>query len=963
MAKEYPMLHYTIEDGLASNTIYDIYQDPNGMIWIGTDKGVSRFNGLKFENFTTADGLSDNECFFFQPDYEGRLWIGTYNGKLCYYQDGIFHNENNTPWLKLPITKSHTSIIRVNKDSSLTFYFRDDPSIFCFKNKKLSKYEHEIIKNKYLNNQTTKSSRFFNAEKKEEHVYLFTYSDETILFDFKQNKILKRTPNKQSIVDYIPNKGRNYYITENGEIIKDNEHFEKIKGTNKDSIKHCTIYSILEAANTNYISTNKGLFINEDHDVISSFAVNKTMIDSYNRLWIGTAQKGLYIAPKDFKNTNLLVRNNSSLVSFAKKQENKLIVSTNLRDYYTYDIETNHENVIFNYASHNKLKSELNSLQWIFGNSLYSISFKENYRISDFLNPKKIKVNRLNVGNLYGASAIQQNDNYLYLRNRRVLFVSKKNEFYYKPNSTLTHRVFADDTKSIIYGLAQNQEKEIWFSTINSVYKIKDTIPFKQVQFKNIAFREFVFSNQYLLGITHQNQLIICHNYNQKKITIDSVSANNCVWDKFYTLNDSTLLISTNNFFRTISLKPSKNKAIYQLRVIENPFIPYQPDYVYADDTDIYFFKKNEIKTFPLSYVLHQKPLPTIQYSYLKTGKDKFYIKDSLILEYDQSKNLKVLFSPISFYHQKLSYEYSIAKNNEVEKWNSFIGEELNLIDIGFGKFIIKVRIKTLSADLSKPATFVLLINKPFWATWWFIGTCCLLFIALAAGIARMVVKGKLKKKEGEVRFIRSEYKAMNALMNPHFIFNSLNSVQSLVNNNENQIASRYLRIFSDLIRQNMRNIAHELIPISKELELVENYLKIEKLRFKEKLNFSIQIEDALETELIQVPPLLIQPLVENAIKHGIWPKKTSDGFIEIKLFEKENILHIEISDNGNGINANSPSDTMHESYAMSNIYTRIEQLSKMHQTKIECHIAEIKNENGLILGVKSEIIIHLQYH
>ncbi|MGC4058836.1 MAG: two-component regulator propeller domain-containing protein [Chitinophagaceae bacterium] len=61
------MLHYTINNGLASNTIYDIYKDPEGFFWLGTDKGISRFNGLTFENFTTADGLSDNECFFFRP--------------------------------------------------------------------------------------------------------------------------------------------------------------------------------------------------------------------------------------------------------------------------------------------------------------------------------------------------------------------------------------------------------------------------------------------------------------------------------------------------------------------------------------------------------------------------------------------------------------------------------------------------------------------------------------------------------------------------------------------------------------------------------------------------------------------------------------------------------------------------------------------------------------------------------
>ena len=84
------MLHYTVDEGLPSNTIYDIYRDSKGFLWFATDKGVANYNGLRFETFTTSDGLPDNEIFLFKEDYEGRLWLSTYNGELCYYKDGIF---------------------------------------------------------------------------------------------------------------------------------------------------------------------------------------------------------------------------------------------------------------------------------------------------------------------------------------------------------------------------------------------------------------------------------------------------------------------------------------------------------------------------------------------------------------------------------------------------------------------------------------------------------------------------------------------------------------------------------------------------------------------------------------------------------------------------------------------------------------------------------------------------------
>lgn len=115
-----PMRHFTIEDGLPSNTIYDVYEDENGILWIGTDKGVSKFNGLKFENFSTADGLSDNECFYFKKDKQNRMWIATFNGELCYYKDGVFHNPKNTPFLRIP-KSPYFRELRLMPDGTVVF--------------------------------------------------------------------------------------------------------------------------------------------------------------------------------------------------------------------------------------------------------------------------------------------------------------------------------------------------------------------------------------------------------------------------------------------------------------------------------------------------------------------------------------------------------------------------------------------------------------------------------------------------------------------------------------------------------------------------------------------------------------------------------------------------------------------------------------------------------------------------
>jgi LytS/YehU family sensor histidine kinase len=204
------------------------------------------------------------------------------------------------------------------------------------------------------------------------------------------------------------------------------------------------------------------------------------------------------------------------------------------------------------------------------------------------------------------------------------------------------------------------------------------------------------------------------------------------------------------------------------------------------------------------------------------------------------------------------------------------------------------------------------------------------------------------KEHEAQVKFMKSEYKALNALMNPHFIFNTLNNVQGLINRNDKVAANEYLRVFADLIRQNMHNISKELIPLQKEMDLVTNYLLLEKLRFRELLNYSIEVDDEVDLSDIMISPLLIQPLVENSLKHGILPMESADGYIKIRVYEKGTDLYIEVLDNGVGMaqSQKKPSST-HESFGLENIKKRIEQLSIIQNKNITFDIGEIRDSSG----------------
>jgi two-component sensor histidine kinase len=958
-AREYPMLHYTIEDGLASNTIYDIYQDPDGILWIGTDKGVSCFNGIEFVNFTTFDGLADNECFYFRRDMEGRLWIAGYNGELCFYKNGKFYNAKNTPWMKLPKSNFFREI-KILKDSGIAFFSVKNPEIFVLHKNKFTRIQNHYTSKKV---QELKDFKLIGSNK-----YELYYEEEVLTF--VSNKLTSKRILKPFIKTSLPTQGTSYYIDTKGRIL--DYEMKELTLLAKDKIENLVLNRIRKTNGHELLATDKGLYIDSLKAILSQQNIHTVIIDSYGDYWIGTKQNGLYCLSKDFNSQKQINNAYNKSIVFADSKNGHFVFATDNGN--LIKIDNNDSAVcIFNYDYFQKGSTYYCKNYTIDGEKIFYGIDAANYRMllhklvlgdgfdkllplnSNIIVQKKISTNFAT----HFTNCIQ-NDSLLYFKGRYVISYINKN-YFLKPKKKYRYTdISINNGKDAIFGFTKDPNNNIWVSTLKSVYKITGCIPNKQRQFGSLSFRSFIFLKKQIIGISYSNDLLLCSNVESGKIQVDTIKGKDYIWDNIFLINDSTALVSSNSYPQIIKLYPSSTKAAYSTEVLENPFIPYLPEFIYIDSTSAYFFKKGAISCFPKSSLLQNFTLPKVKFTSIVINKANHFIKDSFTTDYNSSKNIKLRFKPYSVYYKNLTYEYAIILPKQKGQWLSSVGEEINLINIGYGKFTIKVRAKTLSGHYSKPASFVLIVQKPYWATWWFISIILLLLILVIGAFARMGIKRRLKKKEGEVRFLRSEYKALNALMNPHFIFNSLNSVQSLINNNENSTASKYVRIFSDLIRQNMRNISNELIPLSKELDLVENYLKIEKLRFKEKLNYSINIDEEVETEMILIPPLLIQPLVENAIKHGIWPKKTNDGLVQIRISEQDNLLKIEIEDNGNGFLISSKTDTLHESYAMGNIHQRIEQLSQIHDAKFTIKIEEIKDIDGEVRGALSTVTIQL---
>ncbi|WP_241489251.1 histidine kinase [Chryseobacterium indologenes] len=223
-----------------------------------------------------------------------------------------------------------------------------------------------------------------------------------------------------------------------------------------------------------------------------------------------------------------------------------------------------------------------------------------------------------------------------------------------------------------------------------------------------------------------------------------------------------------------------------------------------------------------------------------------------------------------------------------------------------------------------------------------------ILLTGLVFLIFRTLKKVQIKNKKIALQSLRRE-------MNPHFIFNSLNSVNHFIATNNELEANQYLTRFSKLMRGVMENSAEDFIPFQQELDLLQNYLALEKTRFADKFDYEINTDDNLNAHSLKVPGMLVQPFLENAVWHGL-RYRTEKGFLKLS-FEKENAqLKITIEDNGIGIEESKKQKTQHqktrEGRGMKNTLERIKLLNDLYKKDITCSIKDKEHGSGVVVTI-----------
>ena len=192
--------------------------------------------------------------------------------------------------------------------------------------------------------------------------------------------------------------------------------------------------------------------------------------------------------------------------------------------------------------------------------------------------------------------------------------------------------------------------------------------------------------------------------------------------------------------------------------------------------------------------------------------------------------------------------------------------------------------------------------------------------------------------------------KSLRSQMNPHFIFNALNSVNHFVAQQDERTANKFLSEFSQLMRLVLENSQEDFIPLFKEQEILTLYLKLEHYRFRDKFDYEITIDETISTETLELPPMRIQPYIENAVWHGLRYKETK-GKLELSIYNENGFLVVAIKDDGIGRKKSAELKTAnqkkHRSTGLKNIQERLHIINKVYKTHYRGEISDLNEQGG----------------
>ncbi len=944
-AQTFSFKYFSVDDGLPSSYIYDIEQDNEGFIWIATEAGIAKYDGLEFDHNPIPE-IEQEEIVNILLDSKGRLWFNKLNGQIIYIEDGNVYRLKPFTYERDGET-FNAQILTIKEDKK--------GRIWLFNNSDIGYRLDSLSGNQVIH---SKEYRFVdNASVIVDHIgdttllvgtkgAHFVHNDE---FSFLPNK----TPNDQK---FVTNGFRfedqiifTSFTNVNAYDIKKNS-FKTILDEYNDYFKKGTYDIYLDKNQNFWITTSDGiLFLKktlygkyEFHHLLKGILIGQILEDKDGNLWFTTLREGLYFLPSDriqVINQDVGLSGNR-ITSLAVNNRNEIIAGTdesylNILSFNDYDspnithkikLEDRAREVydIVNYYSGDV---------WAFASSgIYELGQKQKKITNQTTRFHSFKVASMAPDSALwvGTSSIvyrhRDDINKILLRERTyALYAISYDEAWIGSVMGLYHYTTEDSTQLInlpelqtdIRGLNMDEDGNLWVAT-----KSKGLYIYKDGK--------------------------ILHHLNQE----NGLPSNGC---KKIFLEDKFAWLATNLGIAKI------NKNDYQIMVLGiNDGLPSQEinditkignKIVVATNKGIAYFNE-DIKT-------NDSP-PNLYIKSIRINEKDTSTLPRYYLDYNQN-NIKLSFVALAYQSSK-DIIYSIKMEGLDKEWLESGSGLAEYPSLSPGDYTLRVRTKTSGSEWSEEQSVVFCIKPPFWRTVWFIALTILLFFIFMSVLIRSIVNRIQRENEIQESLKESRLTALRSQMNPHFMFNSLNSIQEFILSKDKRAANKYLSRFSLLMRSILDMSDRNRITLEREIEALKLYLELESLRFDENIFYAIGLQEDLDTKEVTLPSMLVQPYVENAINHGLLHKKENRRLkIDFKL--ENNYLICEVDDNGIGReeaqNIQRNNRKTHQPKAMSVTEERLKLLNSAFEDELNVDIIDKKHIDGRSAGTK--VIIYIE--
>ncbi len=341
------------------------------------------------------------------------------------------------------------------------------------------------------------------------------------------------------------------------------------------------------------------------------------------------------------------------------------------------------------------------------------------------------------------------------------------------------------------------------------------------------------------------------------------------------------------------------------------------------------------------------------------------FLKREIELQHDENF-FSLGFAALNFDSpQHIRYEYRLDNFSDVWRVTDGRHPVASFTNVAPGNYLFRVReLGGSSSQTKREARIGIRIIPAFWQTWWFRAMIAMLALALLTGAVITRLRTVQRQERTNRKLVEFRLQSLRAQMNPHFIFNSLNSIVNFITKNDAVAAHSYLNKFAKLMRSVLESSNCEAISLEEDIKALQYYIELEALRFRDKFSYHIDIDQSLALHKVLVPPLLIQPFVENAIKHGL-AHRASKGRLRLSISGTNEQVLCLVEDNGIGrakaaeVLANSRRH--HISRGMHTSNERIAMLSSISDNDFDIKVIDLQDENGQPAGTRVEILIPIQ--